>query len=466
MYKTLLLILLSSILFGQDAEGEFSLGEISFLIKNIHFGGDYKDKNKYSELNNGVGSLDIALLKYGFSDVQISGDVDTYNERAKVKYKFSGPEFEMSNLKMNFTFDAPNVWDLIREELAHERTKNITDTFYDIIVSIGVYYKTYNELPTDLNRLLVNGMLSRSAINKAGWDFEYFPPDQIVATSNKYMKGGAGKIIKYVYTGSDIVGYFLRKEFNFYSWESSGYGQYDFRNPQPVKNNVSFSIGKINQYFGASGTMDLSERNQLVEIQLNRAGFSISGVNASFIVNRSSKSTFNILDFKSEAKNINIEFDPFNNIPTIDKAAFQILLKNLEIIFPKDVQDDEEFKEIADYLNINSGKFRIRQVNLTVNFNRGKDLIIKATADTQFGKAVVDGSFTIQQPIRNDSDFIIDRFTVEISNLSQPIINFVEVWEEGSGNTLPRKGRTIVLEVYGDIDHPQIKGLENMDLNF
>ena len=138
----------------------------------------------------------------------------------------------------------------------------------------------------------------------------------------------------------------------------------------------------------------------------------------------------------------------------------------MEIIFPKDVQDDEEFKEIADYLNINSGKFRIRQVNLTVNFNRGKDLIIKATADTQFGKAVVDGSFTIQQPIRNDSDFIIDRFTVEISNLSQPIINFVEVWEEGSGNTLPRKGRTIVLEVYGDIDHPQIKGLENMDLNF
>ena len=139
---------------------------------------------------------------------------------------------------------------------------------------------------------------------------------------------------------------------------------------------------------------------------------------------------------------------------------FEISLKNLEVNFPKDVQDDPEFKEIADYLNINSGKFRIRQIDLDLTFNRGRDLKLKGTVDTQFGKAVIDGSFSINQPVRYDSDLTIDKFTIEISNLSQPINKFIEVWEEGTGNILPRKGKSIYLEISGDLNDPQVKGLD------
>jgi len=245
----------------------------------------------------------------------------------------------------------------------------------------------------------------------------------------------------------------------------ANYGQYDdYRKPKLVKNKVSIVIGKVKQYFGASGSVDLNARNQVVDFQLQKAGFSVSKVNANFTVDRSSKTTFSIADFKTEAKNIDIEFDSYNEIPTLEKASFEISLKNLEVNFPKNVQNDPEFKEIADYLNINSGKFRIRQIDLDLTFNRGRDLKLKGTVDTQFGKAVVDGSFSIRQPVRYDSDFTIDNFTVEISNLSKPIVEFIDVWEEGTGNTLPRKGRSIYLEIYGDIDNPQIKGLE--DLNF
>ncbi len=134
--------------------------------------------------------------------------------------------------------------------------------------------------------------------------------------------------------------------------------------------------------------------------------------------NRSSKSTFNISDFRTEAKNIVIEFDSYNEIPTLEKASFEISLKNLEVNFPKDVQDDREFKKIADYLNINSGKFRIRQIDLDLTFNRGRDLKLKGSVDTQFGKAVIDGSFSIRQPVRYDSDLTIDKFTIVISNLT------------------------------------------------
>ena len=362
MNKFIAFLILFSTLYGQNADGEFSLGEISFLIKNIHFEGDFKDRDRNTEFNNGIGSLDIGLIKYGFSDIKLSGDLNAYNKRAQVKYKFTGPEFEMSNFKIELSFDAPNVWEILKEELARER---------------------------------------------------------------------------------------------------AGYDQYDdYREPQPVNNNVKFSIGKINQYFGASGSVDLNERNQIVDFQLQKAGFSVSKVNANFTVDRSSKTTFSIANFKTEAKNIAFEFDIYDEIPTVEKATFEISLKNLEINVPREVHQEPQFKEIADYLNINNGKFRIRQIDLDLTFNRGKDLKLKGTVDTQFGKAVINGEFSIRQPVRYDSDLTIDKFTVEISNLSKPINNFIEVWEEGTGNTLPRKGKAIYLEISGDLNQPQIKGLD------
>ena len=100
MNKFIAFLILFSTLYGQNADGEFSLGEISFLIKNIHFEGDFKDRDQNTEFNNGIGSLDIGLIKYGFSDIKLSGDLNAYNKRAKVKYNFTGPEFEMSNFKI------------------------------------------------------------------------------------------------------------------------------------------------------------------------------------------------------------------------------------------------------------------------------------------------------------------------------------------------------------------------------
>ena len=452
MNKLIAFLILFSTLFGQDADGEFSLGELSFLIKNIHFEGNVKDQGRNTEFNNGIGSLDIGLIKYGFSDIELSGDLNAYNKRAKVKYKFTGPEFEMSNFKMDVSFDAPNIW----EELIHARLEYVKGAYASEAKSVignienaaKMYYHWYGEWPSDVEELERNGQLEVDRSTRMKWSFALSLSDdggQISAESTEEMKGGPGKMVVYdrargVYTG---------------------YGSYDrYRETRSVKNNVKISVGKINQYFGASGSVDLNNRNQVMDFKLNKAGYSISGVTASFIVNRSSKSTFNISDFKTEAKNIDIEFDSYNEIPTLEKASFEISLKNLEVNFPKDVQNDPEFKEIADYLNINSGKFKIRQIDLDLTFNRGRDLKLKGTVDTQFGKAVINGEFSIRQPVRYDSDLTIDKFTIEISNLSQPINKFLEVWEEGTGNTLPRKGKSIYLEISGDLNHPQVKGLD------
>ncbi len=466
MYK-LIVFILCSILVGQNADGDFSLGEISFVIKDFHLGGTMEDRSSRSEINNGIGSLDIGLLKYGFSDIDVSGEFNDYNERAKLKYKFSGPEFEMSNFKMDISFDAPNVWLVIKEELANEYADGAENYFDDIKEAISSYYSIYNELPNSINQLQTMNLLSPPASYSRSrqWDFIYNPPGKIVAESNKEMPGGSGKKIIHEFTGSDIEDYFSSNSYYYYNWETSGYGQYDdWREPGPVKNNVEISVGKVNQYFGSSGTVDINDRNQIAEFQLDKAGFSVSKANATFVVDRTSKSTFSVADFKSIAKNVAFEFDTYNEIPIVEKAGFELSLTNLEINVPKEVQEEEAFKQIADYLNINSGKFRIRDINLTLNFNRSKDLQLKAILDTQFGKAVLNGSFSIRQPIKYDSDLTLDSFTIEVSNLTRPINDFISFWEEETGNTLPRKGKSIYLEIYGDIDNPKIRGLE--DLNF
>ncbi len=458
MTKRLYLFFFVVSLVGQNFDGDITFGEISFLMRNIHFGGNYSDISKYAELNRVDGSLDIVLIKFGFSNIEVSGDINTYNKRAKIKYKFSGPEFGMSNLKINLSFEAPDVWDLIKKELEQERGRNPRYVFSDISASVVKYYETYNEFPSDIDMLFIKGLLTRSSINIEGWDFQYLPPDQILATSNETMFGGTGKKIKYIYD-RNIADDLENNIYNYYSWETSGYGQRDsFTEPSPVTNNVMFSIGKINQYFGGSGSFDLSDRNQLVEFKLDRVGFSVSGVNASFIVNKNSKSIFNISDFRTEAKNIFLEFESGNQVPTIENATFKISLKNLEVNVPRDIEDDPQFKEIADYLNINSGKFRIRQIDLDLTFNRGRDLLLKGIINTQFGKANINGSFVIQQKGYNP-DLIIDKFTVEISNLSRPIKNYLQMWEKETGNTLPRKGTGIILEISGDLNRPTIKGL-------
>ena len=110
------------------------------------------------------------------------------------------------------------------------------------------------------------------------------------------MKGGPGRLVVFDRAQGRYLGYGSVGEIE----------DYGNRERKIVKNNLKFTIGKVSQYFGASGSVDLNERNQVADFQLQKAGFSVAKVNANFTVDRSSKTTFSIADFKTEAKNIPI----------------------------------------------------------------------------------------------------------------------------------------------------------------
>ena len=348
---SLLILMTASIISGQNFEGDISFGEISFQIKDFHIGGDYIDKDLNAEIDKVNGFLDIGLIRYGFSNIEVSGDASSYNERAKIKYNFSGPEFDMTNLNINLFFEAPDIWNLMG--FGH---------------------------PGQSNEIRL------------------------------------------------------------------------------VKNDITFSIGNIKQYFGAIGSVDLSKRNQIVEFNLDKIGYSVSNVNASLIIDRNSKSTFNISDFRSEAKNIFFEFNTSDEVPSVENAAFQILLRNLEVNIPKEIEENPRFKEAADYLNIHSGRFRIRQIDLDLTYRNGKNSKLKGKIDTQFGKAIIDGSFFFQQDGGN-TDLKFDHFKIDLSNLSKPISNYIRMWESENGKSLQRQGALISIDVLEFVNKENFKDL-------
>ena len=336
-------------IFSQSFDGEVSFGDISFQIKNFHIGGDFIDTT--SEFDKFNGSFDIGLLRYGFSDIILSGDGSSYNERGRLKYNFSGPEFDLENLKINLSFDAPNVWE-----------------------------------------------------------------------ATQLIKPDSSKELKL------------------------------------VKNEIEFSVGKIKQYFGASGSIDLNERNQMVEFELDKAGYLINNLNANLIIDSNNRSMFNILKFKTEANNISFEFNTDNKIPALEKAAFQVLLQNLEIKIPNEVYENPKFKEVADYLNITSGRFRIRQIDLNFSYLNARKSYLKGIIDTQFGKANIDCSFILEQGI-DISDMEFKYFKIELNNLSRPIKNFIQVWENENNISFKRQGNIILVDL---LEFDDIKNLQQL----
>ena len=343
-------------IFSQSFDGEVSFGDISFQIKNFHIGGDFI--NTASEFNKFNGSFDIGLLRYGFSDIILSGDGSSYNERGRLKYNFSGPEFDLENLKINLSFNAPNVWE-----------------------------------------------------------------------ATQLIKPDSSKELKL------------------------------------VKNEIEFSVGIIKQYFGASGSIDLNERNQMVEFELDKAGYLINNLNANLIIDSNNRSMFNILKFKTEANNISFEFNTDNKIPELEKAAFQVLLQNLEIKIPNEVYENPKFKEVADYLNITSGRFRIRQIDLDLSYLNGRKSYLKGIIDTQFGKVNIDCFFFLEQG-KDEPDIRFETFQLELSNLSRPIYNYINLWEKENNITFTRKGATISIDLINFIGQNDLNNLQNFDLSF
>ena len=101
-----------------------------------------------------------------------------------------------------------------------------------------------------------------------------------------------------------------------------------------------------------------------------------------------------------------------------------------------------------------------------MEIKNGRDVTVQTTLNTQFGKAIMKGNYTL---IFNDDgrdDIFIDDMTIEVSNLSRGLSNLLQNWELETGQNLPRKGNKIFLEITGYADKPVIQGIDPEIIRF
>ena len=438
----------------EKGKGDFSLGEIALVVSNLHVGADatIDEPIKNKSLN---GSLDIGTLKLGLSKIEVSGDADLSTERGWSSFKFNGPDFELSNVKISTAFDAPYIWGEFLPYRESAQASEAKSVIGNIDNAAKMYYQTYGKWPTDVKDLERSGYLEVDRSTKLKWVFELQLSDQggrIIATSTGDMDGGEGRVVEFDRVSGDYRGY--------------GTAEREENEREEKLTNLSLGIGKITLTFASEGNVTLGRKNEIQKFSLRQSRFGVSNVSAHYLYDndRSKSTTFKLTDFSIDMKDIDLQ----TNLRStgIDNGQGSFTMKNMEIKIPREIQDVPEFKKIASYLGIGVGQFKIRQIDIKMEIKNGRDVTVQTTLNTQFGKAIMKGNYTL---IFNDDgrdDIFIDDMTIEVSNLSRGLSNLLQNWELETGQNLPRKGNKIFLEITGYADKPVIQGIDPEIIRF
>jgi hypothetical protein len=350
-----LILLLGSVFSQNRTDGSFTLGEIAFIVTDLHFDANAVRRERYIYDPYKV-SIDIGKLKLGLSEIEATGEVINEREQGQSTFKFNGPNFELSNIKIKYSTLAPYLWERILRQNRNDESSSYIET--------------------------------------------------------------------------------------------------------QAKNDIIFTLGKVQLLLESEGNFNVNGRNQLIDFNLKRSRFGVSNVGVIIEYNddKSKTTELNLSDFKIEIENLILDLNSESSFPRVDNAIADFKLINLEIKFPKEIKNDPEFKELASFLGIRGGQFRVREVEVKAELENGRKMLLNIVADTQFGKGEISSSYRLDfNEYGRLEDIFIEKSIIELSDFSRGVSDLIINWEKNSGQILPRKGKSIVCELSGSLKDPIIR---------
>jgi hypothetical protein len=118
---------------------------------------------------------------------------------------------------------------------------------------------------------------------------------------------------------------------------------------------------------------------------------------------------------------------------------------------------DNDFQDLSHQLN-NDDKIVINQFKASVSLVENKLKITNARFSSPFLKADIKAD--VLMDVNNPEDMWIKSLTVKLDALSAGLERFVLELEKQWMQTLPRKGKSIVIEADGPLDDLNIKGID------
>ena len=165
------------------------------------------------------------------------------------------------------------------------------------------------------------------------------------------------------------------------------------------------------------------------------------------------------VEFKMDE--VSIEFSDMNMVtsmrddfPDLSSLKGELTVRGIELnISPR---LSYEFYDITRQFGGKPGILAIDRFNAEVSYNRRGRVTLSGNLSTPYGKASVGGELLFDE--RYPERSTIRKFNLTVQNLSEELQEVLEEWELETGNSLPRKGRSIEINITGTLGEPLMDG--------
>jgi len=436
-----------SMLVGQPTgKGHFNLDDLSFNLSGLSMDLALEGHPFYE------GHFSISEMKYGFNHIQVTSSLQGEDHFTTVK--FGGPDYSLEKFRLSAKLKTPDIIFNVLRNLKKDRISIPTLGLTLIGESIKIYMANNSAPPRSIDTLFENEYLysNEYPFNQWEWNFSIISPSLIRATSTEKFVMGKGLVI----------------DLDLLSWEMAGYGIP--KSSQQEWNDWDFSveINNILLQFLSQLTLEYSESMKNMKFSLSRGKFNLAGFKIIAIPDNNLEQSmqFHIGQYSIGLKDASFSLDLNGARPELSAGSATAHLKNLEIKLPEEIYEQPEIKEIGETIGIHNGLIKVRACEVNGLMEENGNSIINISLITPFARLNVKVQIHINELGGQKHHYEFHESEIRLSHLSRGLSKLIYQWEMETGNTLPRKGNSIVLNIYGDLENPKIKGIDIQSLQF
>jgi len=438
LFKYLPFIGLTLVLAQSDGKISGDIKEAGLYYKDIAF--DWKPPNKEFDLH----TLDIGELRFSFSNMKLTHFDKVNSEAAGIT--FSGPDFSMKDLTFQSNVRSKN-W-ITQEKIRRlKKRESIPKEALKLIVEASdLFILDHDTLPIDINELVIKKYISMDTppLNNNTWTYYLDLPEKIISKPTH---------LNLVPDRNSIS----------YDWNSRNFrvdSEQDSLYSLPLVDwKYEFKINEIGQLFTSDLQMELEKDTMNFDIMMKRGQFKIKGCSFTAIPNDilDDRTQISLPDMMIETRDLALS-GRFDKTPTLYRGGGLFRIRNFEIKIPEDLKEEPEIQSILDIMGIWNNSIMLRLLEFELNLLNQFTGDLKFKFHTPFMKISCIGDFSIRQNNSLKPDIYLHNTEIRIHPISLGIRKYIRNWEKDNGKTFTRKGGTIVLNLDGPIQNPNIQG--------
>ena len=318
--------------------------------------------------------------------------------------------------------------------------------------SIQLYQTDHENLPSNINDLLVNNYLDLSEItfNNASWIYILDLPSKIIAKPSK---------LNPIPKTNSIIYDFNSKEFIINPSVDS------LENVPFLKWFYRFKIKGINSTSSTKLNIKLNNNNSNFSVIMDYATFRINDIyfTAKPENQFDEKSTISLHELLIESNNLIVEGDLDSSL-TFHQGEGQFKIKNFEIKIPDGLSKEPDINSFLSQLGVWNSSVAVRLIDLKVKMINQFTGDVLLTVHTPFIKGTLEANLSFRQLNDESPEIKFHEAELILRPIALGLKRWIKNWEKKKGITLKRKGPAIIIKFNGPINSFDSQALKDITI--